>query len=71
MKFKFSEMPLDIVAARKVVLSFEKIQIEPEVLEDNLGIIDLMSSGLMEADKLPIPRETEPSFMRNAKTRKD
>ncbi len=62
-------MPVDQDAARKIILEVEKIQIDPGVIEENREILDLISRGLLESDKLPIPRETEPWFLRNAKLR--
>jgi len=60
-------MPVDQDAARKIILQIEKIEIDPEVIEENREILDLISGGLLEADKLPIPRETEPWFIRNSR----
>jgi hypothetical protein len=60
-------MPVDQYAARKIILEIEKIQIDPRVIEENQEILDLISKGLLEADKLPIPRETEPWFVRNSR----
>jgi hypothetical protein len=62
-------MSVDPDTARKIVLTSENIEIDPEVIEENRVILGLISQGLLEADKLPIPKETEPWFLRDSKLR--
>jgi hypothetical protein len=57
-------MVSESITIKKFIEESEKISFDQGIFEKYSGLLELISQGVLELDKLPIPMETEPFFTR-------